>query len=231
VQWTSGSVETIDISTESELFAKLPLGAASLGGRVDSGDALHMEYYVSGVRSATRASVHRNELAQNPSCADATQFVYGYNLGAFALASKSKLTSAVNGSYFGFGTGGSSASSSNAEKRGGLLSACSTDSAKESKDCRVPIRLRQRPLAVHAAHRVGLVVDVLRFRKIPRLLERAPQEIFPRRALPREHHALRPNRRAARRRGIRRESCGARIELVVCVELGDAPRAGHTSAI
>src|ERR1700733_14468812 len=34
VAWTSGSVETIDIANEGELYAKLPLGVSSLGGRV-----------------------------------------------------------------------------------------------------------------------------------------------------------------------------------------------------
>ena len=37
VDWTSGSVEKMDISNEGELYAKLPLGAATLGGRVSRG--------------------------------------------------------------------------------------------------------------------------------------------------------------------------------------------------
>ncbi|MGH1341407.1 MAG: hypothetical protein ACRBN8_07650 [Nannocystales bacterium] len=37
-EWTSGSLETIDISYEGELYAKLPLGSASLGGRVSGGE-------------------------------------------------------------------------------------------------------------------------------------------------------------------------------------------------
>ena len=148
VQWTSGSVEAINIATEGDLYAKLPLGAATLGGRVESGDTLHMEYYVSGTRSATRDAVYRGELTKNPSCADATHFVYGYNLGAFALGSTSKLKGEVNGSYFGFGAGGSKESTSEAEKKGGVLSSCSTDSAKESDDCKVPIRLTLREIAL-----------------------------------------------------------------------------------
>jgi hypothetical protein len=147
VQWTSGSVETIDVATEDDLYAKLPLGAASLGGRVQNGDTLHMEYYVSGTRNATRSAVYRSELAKNPSCTDATHFVYGYNLGAFALGSTSKLKTEINGSYFGFGAGGGSNTTSSADKRGGVLSACTADSAKESDACKVPIRLSLREIS------------------------------------------------------------------------------------
>jgi hypothetical protein len=147
VQWTPGSMEAINIASEGDLYAKLPLGAASLGGRVESGDTLHMEYYVSGTRNATRDAVYRKELAKNPSCADATHFVYGYNLGAFALGSTSKLKAEVNGSYFGFGAGGSTDTTSTADKKGGLLAACSADSAKESDKCNVPIRLTLREIS------------------------------------------------------------------------------------
>src|SRR3954469_3921546 len=43
VEWTSGGVESIDIHDKGELYAKLPLGAVSLGGSVSSGEKLHME--------------------------------------------------------------------------------------------------------------------------------------------------------------------------------------------
>jgi hypothetical protein len=38
VEWTSGSLESIDISTTAALEAKLPLGVVSLGGRVSAGE-------------------------------------------------------------------------------------------------------------------------------------------------------------------------------------------------
>jgi hypothetical protein len=147
IEWTSGGIETIDIKDEGELYAKLPLGAASLGGRVESGEKFHMEYYVSGTRTATRDHVYTNELSKNPACASATHFVYQYNLGAFALAASSKLKTEVNGSYFGFGAGGSNSNESSADKKGGKISACTGDSAKEVDDCKVPIRLTLREIS------------------------------------------------------------------------------------
>ena len=143
---TSGGVETIDIHDEGELYAKLPLGAASLSGRVQSGEKFHMEYYVSGTRTATRDKIYKNDLAKNARCAGATHFVYAYNLGAFALAATSSLKGEVDGSYFGFGAGAKKASGTTADKKGGELASCKGDSAKEGETCRVPIRLTLREI-------------------------------------------------------------------------------------
>ena len=146
IEWTSGGVETIDIHDEGELYAKLPLGALSLSGKVAGGEKLHMEYYVSGKRTATRDKITRGDLAKNPACATATHYVYAFNLGAFALASASSLSTEVNGSYFGFGGGGSKSSGVAADKKGGELAACTRDESKESDKCKVPIRLALRPI-------------------------------------------------------------------------------------
>jgi hypothetical protein len=145
-EWTSGSLETLEIANEGELFAKLPLGQASLGGRVSGGEAFHMEYYVAGTRNATRDTVYREDLASNPGCEGATHFVYAYNLGAFALGSTNELSAEVGGSLFGFGAGGKSRSSNNAEKQGGDLATCKSDSATEVNGCKAPIRLSLRKI-------------------------------------------------------------------------------------
>lgn len=147
IEWTSGGVEVVDIHDETELYSKLPLGAATLSGRVQGGEKFHMEYYVSGTRNATRDRAYRGDLAKNPRCKDATHFVYGYNLGAFALAAQSKLKAQINGSYFGFGAGAQKSNSTNAEKRGGELSSCKGESAKEIETCKVPVRLTLRELS------------------------------------------------------------------------------------
>jgi len=143
-QWTSGSLEAIDISNEGELHAKLPLGSATLGGRVSGGEKFHMEYYVAGTRNATRDAVYRADLESNPGCEGATHFVHGYNLGAFALGSASEIKTKVGGSAYGFGAGGSTSSSKSAEKKGGDLAVCQSDSATEVQGCQTPIRLSLR---------------------------------------------------------------------------------------
>ncbi len=146
VDWTSGSLEALDINSQGELYAKLPLGAASLGGRVEGGEKFHMEYFVSGTRSATRDAVFKADVEKISGCKGATHFVYAYNLGAFALGAQSNMKGTVGGSAFGFGAGGSRSSESKADKQGGVLASCRAESAKDVQTCTVPIRLTLREL-------------------------------------------------------------------------------------
>ncbi|HEY8376305.1 MAG TPA: hypothetical protein VIK91_07450, partial [Nannocystis sp.] len=101
VEWTSGSLEKINISNEGELVAKLPLSVGTLGGRVAGGEKFSMEYFVAGTRTATRNAVYREDLADNPGCEGATHFVYAYNLGAFALGSVTEFTAEAGVSLYG----------------------------------------------------------------------------------------------------------------------------------
>jgi hypothetical protein len=145
-EWTSGSLETLDIHNEGELYAKLPLGQATLGGRVAGGERFHMEYFVAGTVSASRDAVYRGDLESNPGCDAATHFVYGYNLGAFALGSANEINTEVGGSLYGFGAGGKTSKGSKAEKKGGDLSMCKGESATEVLGCKTPIRLNLRTI-------------------------------------------------------------------------------------
>lgn len=147
VEWTSGSVESLDINNDADLYAKLPLGIASLGGRVAGGEKFHMEYFVSGTRTATREAVHRGDIARVAACKDATHYVYAYNLGAFALGSQSGFKATAGVSVWGAGVGGSRSSGAKAEKTGGVLGTCRGITARDTTTCRVPIRLSLREIA------------------------------------------------------------------------------------
>lgn len=72
--------------------------------------------------------------------------MYGYNLGAFALGSLAELNAAVEASVYGFGAGGSTSKSRKADKQGGDLGTCKSDSATEVEGCKAPIRLTLRPI-------------------------------------------------------------------------------------
>jgi hypothetical protein len=146
VDWTTGQLEKMQIANEGELYAKLPLGSASLGGRVAGGEKFMMEYYVAGTRTATRAAVYREDIAANPGCEGATHFVYNYNLGAFALGTTKKFEAEAGVSAFGFGTGGKTSSNSQVDKKGGDLGVCKSDSATEVAGCKAPIRLTLRAI-------------------------------------------------------------------------------------
>lgn len=146
IEWTSGSLESIDIADENELYAKLPLGEATLGGRVRSGEKFKMEYYVAGTRTATRPKVYTEDLNKIEGCEDVTHFVYAYNLGAFALGSVQSLEASAGVSLYGFGGGGNKTSTRKADKKGGDLTTCKSDSATEIAGCKVPVRLTLRKL-------------------------------------------------------------------------------------
>jgi hypothetical protein len=141
--FTSGTVEGVDMKTEGDLYAQLPLAAAAFSGRLASGDTLHLRYFVSGVVTATRDRVGRASLAPYATCKDATHFVWSYNLGAFELTS-GKTDSASVAAGLG---GASRASSDERLKNGGELAACATEDGRLSRACRVPIRLALRPIS------------------------------------------------------------------------------------
>ncbi len=146
IDFTSGSVEKIDVRNEGDLYAKLPLSAGSLGGRVSAGETFQMEYFVAGTRTATRPALYKSDLAAVPGCRGVTHFVYAYNVGAFALGSTKNFKGEIGGSIGGAGAGGTTTSSNVAEKKGGTLATCASDSAKEIAGCKVPIRLSLRAI-------------------------------------------------------------------------------------
>lgn len=145
-QATSGNVEGFDIRDETELYARLPLGAASLEGRVRAGEALHLKYYVSGVVTSARDAVYQGELEGNPRCKGATHFVASFALGAFELDSSARTSAAGGASFAGAGAGGGRANEQSTVKRGGDIASCNKDSAVEASACRVPIRLSLRAI-------------------------------------------------------------------------------------
>lgn len=136
--FTSGTVESIEIKNEDELFAKLPLGAVSFGANVQMGEALELQYFVSGVVTSTRNAISRAALQDNPRCAGATHFVSAYNLGAFQLMAYKGATGQAGLDVKSVGAGARSSSESENLKQGGALESCETQSQRK---CRVPIRL------------------------------------------------------------------------------------------
>ncbi len=149
-RWTSGAVEGFDMRSEAEVYAKLPLGAATLSGRVAAGKSLQLQYYVSGTRSATRRKLYEADVAANPGCAGATHFVWGYNLGAFELLTTEGTEVEAEGGTFLAGAGGSNVNESNRLKKGGDIADCSSNSARDLQSCKVPIRLVLRRIKAGA---------------------------------------------------------------------------------
>ncbi len=144
--WTSGSVEGFDVRDEYDLYAKLPLGAASFAAKVAGGATLKLKYFISGTVTATRGAVAAADIADNSRCAGATHFVQAYNLGAFELDATQGDTERVDAKYQGAGAGGGHQRSEARLRQGGDLASCTADEAKELSRCQLPIRLVLRTL-------------------------------------------------------------------------------------
>jgi hypothetical protein len=141
--FTSGGVEGFEIANSGDLYAKLPLGAASFAARVDAGEKLHLKYYVSGVVNDTREAIYRGDLAKYSPCASVTHFVWAYNLGAFELESSESSSLEAGAGFAGMGTGADKAHSQQQLAHGGDLGSCTT---QDQRACRVPIRLALRAI-------------------------------------------------------------------------------------
>ncbi|MEO8801056.1 MAG: hypothetical protein ABI551_24405 [Polyangiaceae bacterium] len=142
-QFTSGTVQGFDIGNQGELYAKLPLGAASFSGKVEAGESLHLKYFVSGVATDSRDTLYSADLAKYPGCAGATHFVWGYNLGAFELNSSEHNAESAQAGFGNIGGGGSHGHQQASLANGGSLDSCTTN---DQRSCRVPIRLVLRPI-------------------------------------------------------------------------------------
>lgn len=141
---TSGGLETLSVRSDEELYAKLPLGAATFGGEVARGKGLDLTYFVSGVVDATRDRVHRADLEAEERCAGATHFVSSYALGAFSLASVDEAAVGASAGVAGLGGGGRSTSRAQQLKKAGDIAVCTS---LDPHACRVPVRLTLRPIS------------------------------------------------------------------------------------
>ena len=82
-QRTTPATDSVEINDADELFAKLPLGAASLEGELKRSGKLSVKTTVSGQLRLENASVA--EIPREGACAQATHLLSGLSLGAFAL--------------------------------------------------------------------------------------------------------------------------------------------------
>src|SRR5690606_4944390 len=86
-QWTRTTLseDVVEIADEDELYAKVPLGAASLEGELESSGRLAIHITVAGqLRLANDAE---RELPESKACRGATHLVSALSIGAFELTS------------------------------------------------------------------------------------------------------------------------------------------------
>jgi len=146
---TSLSTDGFTVRDEDELYAKLPLGAASLEGELKAAGSLSLSYTVVGQYRAKDFDAASAKLTGR--CDGATHVVDGYAVGAFSLASGASVSAQAQASAFGAGGGARTGDARTIIRSGGAADACSTAAAVPPDQCRTPLQLFLIPLASQPA--------------------------------------------------------------------------------
>lgn len=135
--------------TTQELFAELPLGAASLRGKLGRDRAVRTDYALVGLLTLPPASSWRTEDLQGTGCTDATHVVARIYLGGFALASGNATEIEAAASFFAIGNAGAAHKSERIEvQTEGEEDACvrARTTGESQRLCNVPLRIGLIPL-------------------------------------------------------------------------------------
>jgi hypothetical protein len=151
------SRDTVEINDADDLYAKLPLGAANLEGALKRSGHLSIMTTVAGQIRLKRASIKFDEVAEDPSCAEATHIIQSVSIGAFKMIEGGKGHASAGASVVGIG--GAGASTSRAEqlmRESGSDADCirTTESAAHP-GCRSPLQLFLLPIP-NRAEKVNL---------------------------------------------------------------------------
>ncbi len=140
--------DTIEINDADELYAKLPLGAATLEGALKRSGRLSVQTIVAGQIKIKRASIDLNGASKDPSCAEATHLIASVSIGAFKMLAGGR--GQVSGGAGISGIGSARASSSSEEslvREAGDAHGCNeTDEKTPNRNCRSPIQLFLLPI-------------------------------------------------------------------------------------
>jgi len=147
------------LENEHDLFAELPLGAASLSGKLSGNRVLRTDYLLVGVAALPSSDAFNPSSLSGPDCSRATHVVARMYLGGFVLAAGTESTLKAEVSLFGAGAGGDVASKIERVWSGGIPTACTRaqEEGKESPQCSVPLQIGLLPLGAPKDTRAGLV--------------------------------------------------------------------------
>lgn len=143
---TTLSSDRVEIRSDAELFAKLPLGAVALGGELRKSGELAVQTTVSG--QARLVGMDASQVSADQRCADATHLINAMSIGAFVLtAGGTHRASASVGAPIVGEARGSLAESAKIVRAAGRAEACAgaTDQAPAA-DCASPLQVFLAPI-------------------------------------------------------------------------------------
>jgi len=137
----------------SELFAQLPVGAASLGADVKGGRALRTDYMLAGQYALPPDATFRASDLKGTDCARATHVVSAIYVGAFIMGAGESRQMDAKASLFGASAGMSSQADVDVLSTEGDAEACAIAQrdGTESYRCAVPLRIGLEALATPVA--------------------------------------------------------------------------------
>jgi hypothetical protein len=136
--------DEITMRDRDELYAELPLGAAELGGALETSRDLRLDMATGGMLESSIPSVRVDQLAGE--CDGASHVVSALAVGAFQLTSGSSARVGAKAGALGAGAGGESESTRRSLSRDGDLSSCRADADSPPARCRALLRLELLPL-------------------------------------------------------------------------------------
>lgn len=126
-----------------ELFAKLPLGAASLEGKLVDGHSLRTDYRFAGMLTLPIGQPYAKADLRGQDCARATHIVNRIYVGGFGLAAGKTREVAAAATVFGAGIGIGRTSFGEVLSSEGLADKCieAQQTGELSPQCQAPLRL------------------------------------------------------------------------------------------
>ncbi|HSN15031.1 MAG TPA: hypothetical protein VLT61_10385, partial [Anaeromyxobacteraceae bacterium] len=139
-QRTTLASDSVDIKSNDELLAKLPLGAVSLEGELSRSGRLTVKTWVAG--QARLEGLTPEQVPNTPECSRATHVLGGLSVGAFSLLSGGELKGGVSAAVAKLGeAGGKSTRSSEVVRSAGDPDSCTRgDEYEPHFNCRSPVQ-------------------------------------------------------------------------------------------
>ena len=138
--------DTVMADSQREAYAKLPLGAASLGADLGEGRSLRVDFVMAGSYVLPDGVEVKNWVGRD--CAEATHYVKRMVVGGFARASGEREAVHADVGLFGVGAGAGQQTSRLSWRKEGSPEACreAEKNKGEIEGCNMPLRLELEPI-------------------------------------------------------------------------------------
>lgn len=141
--------ERVSIHNADELYARLPVGAAALEGKLERSGQLVVDMTIIGRKQADRHVVSRRELSGR--CDGATHVLTGLTVGAFSLYAGAAIEAGASVAVGQAGAGAGTRRAREILASDGDLEHCDVAHAEEPNGCAALLRVEAVPLTGTAA--------------------------------------------------------------------------------